>query len=60
MEGGAVMGADLLFGIIFSENCIKMKKKWTKRGRTSLVSPVSAIDRGLFTPSVSVDSHFET
>ena len=25
-------GANLLFGIILAENCMKMKKKWTRGG----------------------------
>ena len=37
-------GANLLFGIIFAENCMKMEKKWTKRGahvaRTFLDPPL--------------------
>ena len=30
-------GAKLLFGIIFAENYMEMKKIWTERGRTSYV-----------------------
>ena len=34
--------AHLLFCKVFSENCMKMKKNWTNRGRASLVPPISA------------------
>ena len=34
--------ANILFGIIFAENCMEMKKKWTEAGRGPL--PRSAFD----------------
>ena len=38
----ARVGPHLLFGIIFAENCMKMKKKWTEMGHASSRSPRSA------------------
>ena len=36
-RGGRPGIADLLFGISFAENCMKIIKKWTEKGGTSLV-----------------------
>ena len=43
-------GANPLFGIILAENCRKLKKKWTKKGRDRDVCPLptTPIDPPLF------------